>query len=284
MMQVNRLPVLALFVATSLGLPGNARPLGSHHLVACAPGYPGNTSQAQPTMNRFADMVAEAAGWDDGALTAEYQEQEAQGLLRLTAPTTDLALVPLPFFLAHENELQLDPLLQVVQQDGHATEVWSLVAARGSIGGPEDLAGWQITGVPAYDESFVRGPALGSWGALPDSVEIVVTRRVLGALRRAAAGEHIAVLLDRAQTAALQQLPDPTAYEVVATSAELPAAVVASVGGRIGAAAVAQLRTGLLQVHEQAQFEGVLGTLRLRRFEPLDLQSLDRVRATYRGT
>src|SRR5437867_12077892 len=71
--------------------------LGS--IVLCAPGYPGNTLQAQPTMDLFARYVEKAAGLAGGSLGAAYYETEKGGLDRLAAEDSALALVPLPFYL-----------------------------------------------------------------------------------------------------------------------------------------------------------------------------------------
>ncbi len=276
--------VLLLTTATGVASGGAGVAPAPHHLVACAPGYPGNMSQAQPTMDEFAAMVTAAAGWPAESLTAEYHQDEERGIARMHATDTDLALVPLPFFLEHEQALQLEAVLQVVQQNGQATETWSLVAPTGKVDGPEDLQGWEITGVPAYAPGFVRGPALGAWGRLPERADIVFTRRVLGALRRALAGDQVAVLLDSAQTAALDDLPDIAALEIVATSEELIGAVVATVGGRIEQDQVDALVRGLLSVHEQSRFGQVLEMLRLSRFEPLDTDALDRARSAFLDT
>lgn len=256
----------------------------AHHLVACAPGYPGSTAQAQPTMDEFAVMVADAAGWNRDTLTAEYHEREEAGVERLRAEATDLALVPLPFFLEHEQSLQLSPVLQVVQQGGESTETWSLVAASGHVTAPADLSGWEIAGIPAYAPGFIRGPMLGAWGPLPVDARIVFERRVLAALRRAIAGESVAVVLDGAQSSALASLPGADKLEIIARSEPLIGAVVATVGGRIAAEQVEQLVQGLLDVHQQPRFGEVLETLRLQRFMRLDLEALDRARAAYLGS
>ncbi len=141
-------------------------------LVACAPGYPSNTQQAQPTMDDFASMVSAAAGWPPGMLTAEYHPTEESGVARLRDDATSLALVPLPLFLKYEQELALTAILQAVQASGSSTERWSLVTAAGSIAGPESLAGWELVGLSAYAPRFVRGPALSGWGRLPESLSV----------------------------------------------------------------------------------------------------------------
>src|SRR3989442_2096913 len=61
-----RLSILVL-AGLALAPPASGRaapaPSASKTLVVCAPGYPGDTATAQPTMDAFAKLAAEAAGW-----------------------------------------------------------------------------------------------------------------------------------------------------------------------------------------------------------------------------
>jgi hypothetical protein len=70
-------------------------------LVVCAPGYPGTTAEAQPTLDAFAAAAAEAAGWERGKLAAVYHETERGGLEGIAKPDAAFALVPLPFLIEH---------------------------------------------------------------------------------------------------------------------------------------------------------------------------------------
>lgn len=253
------------------------------HLVACAPGYPGNTAQAQPTMDEFAAMLAASLAVEPGTVSAEYQETEAGGVARLREPDTSLALVPLPFFLKYEADLKLEPLVQVVGPNGKATETWSLVAPAGRIETADDLAGWTVVGVPTYAPAFVRGALLSGWGEIPADVELQFSRRVLSGVRRAAAGETVAVILDEAQTTALAALPNADRLEVVATGPPVLGGLVVAVGGRLDPARRAAVSAGLLQLHEAADFVRVLSTVRLQRFEPVDTAALAGLRAAYQN-
>ena len=268
---------VALTLAGLAGVGEAAAP--PYHLVACAPGYPGTTISAQPTMDLLAARWAAAASLEPSAITAEYRPDESEGLRRLRDRDTDLGLVPLPFFLQYADELDLRPIAQAVRSDGTQSERWSLVAAPGRLGAAADLAGWEVVGIPAYHEAFVRGPILGTWGTLPAEVEIVFSGRVLGALRRIGAGEPVAVLLDEEQVAALASLPDPGAYAVVHTSQPLPVAMVVAVGDRLDAEETAGLAAALMSLGTEEDGDELLSTLRLRGFAAVDREALDRAAA-----
>src|SRR5919199_2971118 len=99
-------------------------------LVVCAPGYPGTTAEAQPTMDALARALARAAHAPEGSFAAIYEETEAGGVQRLQQKDSALLLATLPFFLAHEQELGLAARLSAMPQSGETVERWSLVTAK----------------------------------------------------------------------------------------------------------------------------------------------------------
>jgi hypothetical protein len=254
---------------------------GAVTLVICAPGYPGSTAEAGSVMERFAQAVAAAAGLARGTLSAEYHETEKGGLQRLARPDAALLFAPLPFFLAHEADLRLQARAQAVMQGGEASETYSLVAGKGTASGPEALAGWEIQSTVAYAPRFVRGPALSGWGVLPATTRLVFSGAVLTGLRRAAARERVALLLDRAQAAGLASLPYAADLEVLTRSAPLPAFVVATVKDRVSPKRAGQLVAALLALASRPDGPEVLASLRLSRFVPLDDVGLKKARAAY---
>jgi hypothetical protein len=249
-------------------------------LVVCAPGNPGTTATAQPTMDQFAKIVAESASWPAGALRATYFETAEGGLKRLAESDAALALVSLPFFLQHEAGLGLVPKLQAVQDEGGLV-IWSLAVCRGRIASAQGLDGWEITGGAGYAPDFVRGPALGAWGVLPASARITFAPAVLSALRRAAAGDPVAVLLDGSQTKALASLPFAPDLEIVARSAAMPGTLLCTVGSRLPAKRAERIVGGIEGLNRRPEFMETLKTMRLQRFEPVDLPSLDSARRSF---
>lgn len=269
MLRVATCLLLLAPLALTATRPGDER----QTIVACAPGYPGDTEQAQPTMDEFARAVARAGGWREGRFAAIYHERLEAGLARLAQPDAAVALVPLPFYLEFRERLSLDPLLAALPQT-HPTESWSLVAARGALTSPSALAGWSLIGSAGYSDRFIRRVALGGWGALPADVGIEFDGRLLSSLRRAAQGERVAVLLDRAQADALGALPFARELEVVATSAPLPASLVCEVGDRMDAAERDRLRAALLGLNDTEPGREVLASLRLERFAAAPTEEL----------
>src|ERR1700720_4489048 len=203
-------------------------------LVFCAPGYPGGAGDAKPLLDQFATAAVAAAGWPAGSLTAVYDPTEEGGLAKLGSPDAALAFVPYPFYVEHAAQLHLAPLVQADVADVGPQQRWSLVAKTGRVTDAPSMAGYTILSVAGYAPGFVRHSALGDW-ALPPDVKIEATGQVLSALRRVAAGEPVAVLLDQTQAAALPTLPFAADLKVVTQSPELPVAIVAVVGSRLAA-------------------------------------------------
>jgi len=249
-------------------------------LVVCAPGYPGTTEEAQSFMDGFAGIAAKEAGWPAEDLEAVYFENEATGLARMNDPEAALALVPLPFFLEHGDELDLVPHLHAVTDKG-GDEVWALVARKGAVSGPADLKDFEVTGRPGYSPAFVKGTILGRWGPLPEETQITFTDRSLSALRRAAAGEKVAVILDREQTESLPSLPFGKELEVVTRSERMPGMILCAIGGRLGEKRSGELVKGLLGLHKSAEGADILRSIWMSRFETIDRKALERARKAF---
>jgi hypothetical protein len=239
-------------------------------LVFCAPGYPGGAGDAQPLVDQFANAAAAAAGWPAGSLSAVYDPTEEGGLAKLAQTDAALTFVPYPFYVQHATQLHLTPLVQADVVDTGPQQRWTLVAKSGRITGPASMSGYTILSSAGYAADFVRHVALDGW-ALPADVKIESTGQVLSALRRAAAGEPVAVLLDQSQAAALPSLPFAAELKTVMQSAELPVALVAVVDSRVPAARARAMQNGLLKINHDSGAADSLAPLRLRGFVPLKL-------------
>jgi hypothetical protein len=266
----------ARFVATAIVvlLLAPAGAVSPETLVICAPGYPGTTAQARPVMEAFAGAAARAAGWAPGSLAAVYYEKAEPGLVRLAQEDAALALVPLPFYLQNGPTLRLAPRLAVVRDRG-ATETWSLVAKKGTVSSAAALAGFEVASGAGYSPAFVRGPVLGAWGALPKTATIKFTPSILSALRRAAAGEKVAVLLDSSQTTALASLPFAGDLATVYRGKPLPGTLLCTVGDRAKRREFDALFKALLGLHKTTEGADALAAMQMARFETAELSAIE---------
>jgi hypothetical protein len=216
-------------------------------------------------MDQFASAAAAASGWPAGSLAAVYDPTEDGGLAKLRAPDAVLAFVPYAFFVEHAAELHLTPLVQGEVSDVGSQERWSLVAKAGRVTGPASMAGFTLLSVAGYAPDFVRNTALKGW-ALPPDVKIQATGQVLSALRRVAAGEPVAVLLDQTQAAALPSLPFAAELRTVTQSPQLPVAIIVVVDSRLAAVRAHSLQQGLLKMGQAPRAADSLAPLHLHGF------------------
>ncbi len=248
-------------------------------IVFCSPGAPGTTAEAQPTMDAFAAAVAARAALP--RMAAVYEDAEDAGVARLREKDAALAVVSLPFFLKHERELALRARLQPVPKGREATERWTLVARKGAVRSAAALDGYTVVSSAGFAPAFVRGPAVGTWGPLPASVRVQTSTAVLSALRRAAAGEKIAVLLDGAQGAAVSSLPFAAELDVLTRSVPLPAGIVAAIDAHVPPQSLAALETALAALPREPSGVAALDAIQTARFVPLDEKALAAARKAY---
>lgn len=234
-------------------------------MVFCAPGYPGGAGDAQPLVDQFVGAAAAASGWPAGSLAAIYDPTEEGGLAKLRQADAVLAFVPYPFFVEHGAQLHLTPLVQADVTDVGPQQRWTLVAKSGRVTDAKSMAGYTLLSGAGYAPEFVRHGALQGW-ALPPDVKIEASGQILSALRRAAAGEPVAVLLDQTQSAALPSLPFAAELKTVTQSPELPVALIVVVDSRVPAARATALQTGLLKMSQRAGGVDTLRALRLHGF------------------
>src|SRR5260221_12419667 len=204
-------------------------------LVFCAPGYPGGAGDAHPLLDQFPRAAVAGSGWPAGSLVAIYDPTEDGGLAKLNQADAVLAFVPYPFFVEHSAQLHLTPLVQADVADIGPQQRWTLVAKSGRVSGPASMSGLTILSVAGYAPDFVRHGALEGWEFPPDA-KIAATGQILSALRRVAAGEPVAALLDQTQAAALPTLSIASEVKVVTQYAELNVAIIAVVNYRVDAA------------------------------------------------
>jgi hypothetical protein len=272
--------MLVALLAGTILVPAVARGASATTVVVCAPGYPGSTEEAQPTLDDLARALERAAGEDGRPFGAIYHPTVEGGVAALADPQAGFLLAPLPFYLEQRERFALGPLLQVVPIAG-PTEIWSMVARRGAVDGPASLAGWELDGMLGYSPRFVRRIALGDWGELPADLRIAFRPRLLPVLRRAVAGERVAAILDRAQTQALETMPFASELEVVARSRPLVGSLLCRLRGRVPDEEGRRLTAAFLGLEAQEGGRALLDTLRIHRFEPLDAEELSRIERAF---
>jgi hypothetical protein len=270
---------LALAAALAFGTVFAAAAPASQVLVVCAPGSPGTTKEAQPRMDAFAAALSTKART---AVQVIYEPSDTEGAKRVT--DAGLAIVSLPFFLAHETALGLHARLAVVQAGRSELESWTLVAQKGRITRPEQLAGFTIASTAGFAPGFVRGAVQAQFGPLPEDVKIVQSKAVLSMLRRAAQGDSVAVLLDSSQAAALSSLPYAAKLAPVMKTPAWPSGLVVTAGRKLPPKEWAPIESALLGLGGDRAEAAALAGLEIKKFAPLDNRALADASGAYAST
>jgi ABC-type phosphate/phosphonate transport system substrate-binding protein len=244
-------------------------------LVVCSPGSPGSTEEAQPRMDAFAAALSAKTG---APVAAVYEPSAEAGAKRLEG--AGVAIVSLPFFLEHEKQLGLHARLQVVQKGRPALERWALVTQKGRAAKAEALAGTTIVANTAFAPRFVAA-AVHEIGALPADVKLTQSTQVVSALRRAANGEAVAVLVDGPQEAALASLPFASKLEIVARSPAWPGHLVVTIDSRMPAKLWNPMQTALLGLASDRASSGAMEGLQMDGFAAVDDGALTSARNAY---
>jgi hypothetical protein len=226
-------------------------------------------------MDAFAAAVSATA---KQPLAAVYDPTDAGGVKRFASAS--LGLVSLPFFLAHERDLGLHARLAALPQGRPTLEHWTLVAQKGRVAKAEVLEGMTIISNAGFDPEFVRA-AIAHLGPVPARVRIVQSSEALPALRRAANGEPVAVLLDGPQAAALDSLPFASKLETVTTSPAWPAGIVVTVGSKMSETAWAPFDRALRGLGGGPAGATALNALEVDHFAPVDHAALDSARTAF---
>jgi hypothetical protein len=267
----------AAFLISFIAVAATAEP-ARQTIIVCAPGSPGTTAEAQPAMDAFASAASKKSGVE---LSARYEPTESGGVAAL--PQAGIGIVSTPFFLVHEKELHLKPRLEVVRKGRPAREPWVLVAQKGRVKTGKALAGFTIVSSAGFAPAFVRG-AVSSLGPLPADVKIQQSGAVLTALRRAMAGEDVAVLLDGTEAAAIDSLPSADKLEVVARSSALPVGLVVTIDARVPDGQWKAIGNALLGLASDPATGGALEGLQIASFAPLDSKVLAAARGLVTGS
>lgn len=247
--------------------------------VACG-ATPAGGPPAATAGGAFVKAVAAAAKLPPGSVTFEGAGCDARSTARLARPDAGLAVVPLPFYLAHHAELTLVARLQAVRTGGNGGETWSLLAAKGRVVKPADLDRWQIVTATAYAPRFV-GLALAGWGRPPDTVRIVPASQLVSGLRRAAATENVALLLDSAEARESAALPVSAPLAVVTTSTPLPGWLLCTIGTHLPEARRQALTSALARLSDGANGTAAMGSVGLARFSSVDRTALTALERAY---
>jgi len=267
---------LARICVVFLLLAPSAAPAAERDILFWAPFAPGSPEQAAGALEEFARYVEQAAGWTPGSISAVYRNRVEAGLEAIEELDPGFVLVPIPVHLRYHETLDWEAVRTTVLAQVEAQRYSLYGPAGSSIDGLADAA---IEGDAVYDPEFVRTLVLhGKYSVADDRFS--PTSRPLSAVRRAARGEKVMVLLDEGQRRALASLPAAAELVLLSESGWMPAAVLVK-RGTANEADTQALGKVLDKLGSDPDAADLLTTLRIQRFEAVDIGALDELQKNY---
>lgn len=193
-------------------------------LLVCYPGGTVDPAQARPHLEKMLGVLERLGGWGAGSIRSTFSAEANECRRRLAEDRPALVILSLELFLEQRQSHSLLPLVRP-SIAGRVTEQWRVLVRRGTAHSLADLRGRKLGGTPVANLQLLRRVVLSGKIAPADPssyFELEPSRLALRSLRRLAAGELDAVLVDGLQYTALAALPFAAELEPVFTSAPLP--------------------------------------------------------------
>jgi hypothetical protein len=254
---------MAVVLVLGVALSAPVAVAGSRDVLFWAPNAAGSPEQAVETMTSFSRYLEKVAGWDADSTRVDYRNTVESGEEQLEQDAPGFLVVPMPIWLRHHEEQGWTPLLTLVTDSADAQR-YTLYGPPGS--SLASMEGAPIRGDSAYDPAFVRGLVLDGEEL---RYELEPTARPLSAVRKAAKGEEVLVLLDESQRQALDSLPSGVELSLLAESPWMPAGVLVATPGA-AVKDIEALKAGLARgPGDDAEDGELLKTMKIQRFDPV---------------
>jgi hypothetical protein len=256
------------------------------HFMIVQPGYPGSTVEAEQFVSDLLGAIGKGGGPRD--LQGEYHNDAQEALKAINEKHPQIGIVSLGFYLAHKEDLHLEPILA-----SRPLERFYLAAKKGSAVQPGDLAGKEVAGTPFQEPEFVArilfGPGAGGGpvggGAKGGAADVSqwkveATRSPTKGIRDASRGKVAAVLLTEREKRALASLTAGQDLEVYYQTEELPTAIMVSLGKKDAPAEGAA--KALAGLKDNPEGQSLLALMGIEGFVPVGEQELAKFEARYR--
>lgn len=248
-------------------------------LVVCDVGGPGNTAQAQPTLDNFLRHIEKTAGLEAGRLTGEYHTEMDDCLAYIKNQRPALAVLDLATYLQQARDLQLEPLAHLGPPD---RQRYHVLVKKGAYTDLASLKGKKVVSSDLDDPRFAARIVFG--GKIDPSAEFQLehTRRPLKAIRQVVRGESDAAVVNADTFAHLGDLQLPEEPVAIFASEALPGLTMAvvQVNGAEQKALAEKVRgvVGALCAGDGAELCKNFG---IEKIVPADAPRLDALRKRY---
>lgn len=254
---------------------------GARDLVVIRPGGPSPSDEAQKQIDNLAKQLAKKAGWDEGATTGRYFNDESEGLAYIKQTKPGFVLGTLGFYLKHKDSLGLRVINQGIVH-GKTESQFYLVAREGTLKSLADLKGKTLAGTHLQEPEFIERIVLNH--ALTFGTDVKVQAMPsLRALRKCNKGEVDAVILDEKEMESLSDLPFGSQLEPFFASKPLPNTGFMAIQNGPSAADIKSFAAATAAFCSFEDGKTICKDFDIQGFKPVNDSFYEKIRTQYKG-
>ncbi len=240
----------------------------------------GNTTLAQPYVDRFLRYVESAVGWTPQSMAGSFQIRKSGAIAYVAKAKPGIGIIEPPLYFEYRQAWQLQPILQT-ESKKLVSDRLHVVVKDPAIKGLGDLKGKRLWTTLAEHPRYLSRIVLN---AQVDAAELFILRRVDSAMKGARSvirGDCEATILDDEQFAKAKEIQGGKNLRAIYDSPPLPALPVVVFGTALSAQERAMLAKALLEMCGSSKGAGICKKMRIGRFAPLDTALFTNLRKRY---
>jgi len=240
---------------------------GSRDLVVLRPGGPPANEQAQAQVAQLLAQITAALGWPADSAKAHYFNRTEEGLDFIRKNKPGFVFSTPGFYLKYREELQLQPINQVMLPEG-AEVYYYIVVQKGTIKHLDDLRGRTLAGAHLAEPEFIEKVVLNN--RLKFGVDLKIQQKsAFTALRELSKGQLDAVMIDTLEQRSLASLSFADQLEIIYHSTPIPNTGMMAIDGNAEAADIAALNKACTDLCGTAAGAAVCETFGIKTFIPI---------------
>jgi len=224
---VNTKKIIALIVVFSL-LLGSQVVANSKEMLLLLPGFPGNSKQAQPYLDKIFRHIEKKLKWENNSLSGAYIPDGKLGSAKIAEKKPYMALIGPSIYVANYKNLKMK-IIAKVEANGRGDEIYSIVTRKDGPSTLQELEGKNVEGCVTHDEKYVYKVILDNLVNI-GSYKLTSQKKPLKTLRNLIRGKTDAAIIDQTVKEHLNELPFAKDIKIIYTSKKVPAPVVVVMG------------------------------------------------------
>ena len=242
---------------------------GPHDFVAHVTRLGGDTSSAQPFIDKFCRHIETKMGWPASSVNGKFFSTKAEALAHIESEKPGIAMVEPAVFFELRNKLKLEPVLQIESKDLSWTKL-NVVVKDPAFKALADLKGKSLCAMGADSPVYLSKIVFDGKFDAAKHFQLKPNNQSLKGVRGVLKGECDATLLDDETLAAAAKMEGGADLKSIYTSPKLPATALSVVGKSLTPAEKKKLAEVLTNMCSDAEGKAICTDMRVEKFAPVD--------------